>query len=242
LAGLLQNCWHFGGNGAQGQEKGGVSHVERRASFRTSVASADWTAWRPEPAWRASGRRLDRLAGPANGRPATPVPCQGIRPVPLSLRSAKRRGNLHRVTHLARNCRPAACHGWVHAARPRSLRRCRLFHRRRAARLGSPAGTASEAAGPGSDAWAFVDSCIGRPGAAAGAAPQCPSAGRPHEGSQSLRSVRQIGTRRRNASAWWLRFSQPTASRRQRVSQPIVCEVPMQAGIQRLGRPAKLLA
>src|SRR5258708_6212898 len=51
-----------------------------------------------------------------------------------------------------------------------------------------------------------------------------------HEELQSFLSISRIEARCRNASALWLRFSQSLASRRQRLSQPMV-----RSTIQRLG-------
>jgi transposase len=58
-----------------------------------------------------------------------------------------------------------------------------------------------------------------------------------HEGLQSFLSMRRMDARRRKASALWLRFSQSLASRRQRLSQPIV-----RSTIQRCGRTTNPLA
>src|SRR3954452_3306757 len=58
-----------------------------------------------------------------------------------------------------------------------------------------------------------------------------------HEGLQSLRSMRRMEARRRNASALWLRFSQSRARRRHRLSHAMV-----RSTIQRLGSTTKPLA
>src|SRR4051794_19567689 len=58
-----------------------------------------------------------------------------------------------------------------------------------------------------------------------------------HEGLQSLRSMRRMEARRRNASALGLRFSQSRARRRHRLSHAMV-----RSTIQRLGSTTKPLA
>ena len=52
--------------------------------------------------------------------------------------------------------------------------------------------------------------------------PASESVRRLHEGLQSFLSMRRIEARRRKASALWLRLSQSLASRRHRLSQPMV--------------------
>jgi type I restriction enzyme M protein len=58
-----------------------------------------------------------------------------------------------------------------------------------------------------------------------------------HAGLQSLRNMRRMDAKRRNMRAVRLRFSQPLASRRQRLSQAIV-----RSTIQRLGSVTKPFA